>query len=95
MKLPISWLRLWTDVEAGPEVIAEALTTRGFGPAEFDRVAELITGVLAATTPAATASGAPGKAKYTIADGVADKTLAAAAELLDANPLYPGLDVGL
>ena len=30
MKLPISWLRMWTDVEAGPEVIAEALTTRGF-----------------------------------------------------------------
>ncbi len=30
MKLPISWLRLWIDVDATPERIAEALTTRGF-----------------------------------------------------------------
>jgi phenylalanyl-tRNA synthetase beta chain len=30
VKLPISWLRLWTDVSAAPEAIAEALTTRGF-----------------------------------------------------------------
>ena len=30
MKLPISWLRQWVAVEATPEAIAEALTTRGF-----------------------------------------------------------------
>jgi len=30
MKLPISWLREWLDVEATPEQVAEALTTRGF-----------------------------------------------------------------
>lgn len=30
MKLPISWLRQWIDVEAAPEAVAEALTTRGF-----------------------------------------------------------------
>jgi phenylalanyl-tRNA synthetase beta chain len=30
MKLPISWLKRWTDVQATPEAIAEALTTRGF-----------------------------------------------------------------
>ena len=30
MKLPISWLREWVDVDATPDAIAEALTTRGF-----------------------------------------------------------------
>lgn len=77
----------------GVRIGTPALTTRGFGAAEFDRVAELITGVLAATTPMATAAGVPGKAKYTLADGVAERTRAAAAELLDANPLYPGLEL--
>ena len=32
------------------------------------------------------------KAKYTLADGTADRVHAAAAELLAANPLYPGPD---
>src|SRR5262245_8031603 len=30
MKLPISWLKEWVDVDATPEQVAEALTTRGF-----------------------------------------------------------------
>src|SRR5438093_3282450 len=30
MKLPFSWLREWVEVDASPEQIAEALTTRGF-----------------------------------------------------------------
>ena len=30
MKLPISWLREWVDVDATPERIADALTRRGF-----------------------------------------------------------------
>ncbi len=30
MKLPISWLRQWIEVEASPEAVAAALTTRGF-----------------------------------------------------------------
>ena len=30
MKLPMSWLREWVDVDATPEQVAEALTTRGF-----------------------------------------------------------------
>ncbi len=63
-----------------------ALTTRGFGPAEFDRVAELVVEVLSNTE----ADGAS-KAKYTLADGTAERVHAAAAELLEANPLYPGL----
>ena len=70
-----------------------ALTSRGFTASDFDRVAELIVDVLANTTPAQTSTGAPGKAKYVIADGVADRTRAAAGELLDAHPLYPGLEL--
>lgn len=63
-----------------------ALTTRGFGAAEFDRVAELVVDVLTNTQP----EGAS-KAKYTLVDGTAGRVRAAAAELLAANPLYPGL----
>lgn len=77
----------------GVRIGTPALTSRGFGPAEFDAVAELITNVLKATTPVSTAAGTPGKAKYVLADGVAERTRAAAAELLGSNPLYPGLDV--
>jgi glycine hydroxymethyltransferase len=71
-----------------------ALTTRGFGTGELDRVAELIVGVLSATSPAAAPSGGASKARYLLADGVADRTHAAANELLARYPLYPGLDLG-
>ena len=64
-----------------------ALTTRGFGPAEFDRVAELVVEVLV-QHPARSGTS---KAKYTLVDSTADWVRAASAELLDANPLYPGL----
>ena len=37
--------------------------------------------------------GKPGKAKYQIADGVAQKVHDAADELLGNFPLYPGLDL--
>ena len=63
-----------------------ALTTRGFGAAEFDRVAELMVDVLTNTAPEGSS-----KAKYKLADGTAERVHAAAAELLDAHPLYPGL----
>ena len=63
-----------------------ALTTRGFGPAEFDRVSELVVEVLTNTSPEGSS-----KAKYKLVDATADWVHAAAAELLDANPLYPGL----
>jgi glycine hydroxymethyltransferase len=70
-----------------------ALTSRGFDADDFDRVAELIVDVLSATSPASTADGGASKAKYQLPDGVADKTKAAAAEILDAHPLYPGLEL--
>jgi glycine hydroxymethyltransferase len=63
-----------------------ALTTRGFDTAEFDRVAELVVDVLTNAAPEGTS-----KAKYSLADGTAERVNAAAAELLAANPLYPGL----
>ena len=78
---------------SGVRLGTPALTSRGFGADDFDRVAELIVEVLSNTTPQTTSAGAPGKAKYTIADGVAERTRAAAAELLDAHPLYPGLEL--
>ena len=77
----------------GVRIGTPALTTRGFGAAEFDRVADLITNVLKDTTPVDTAAGAPGKARYTLAAGTAERTRAQAAEMLEANPLYPGLEL--
>src|SRR6187397_1292807 len=47
-----------------------ALTTRGFGHDEFDRVAELIIDVLAQTQPGTTKAGQPSKASYTLGEGV-------------------------
>ena len=76
---------------SGVRIGTPALTTRGFGADEFDKVAELLVNVLKNSTPVIASSGRPGKAKYVLAEGVAESTKAASAELLDANPLYPGL----
>jgi glycine hydroxymethyltransferase len=70
-----------------------ALTTRGFGHDEFDRVAELIVEVLSNTQPGTTKAGGPSKASYTLADGIAAKVKSASAEMLDKYPLYPGLEL--
>jgi glycine hydroxymethyltransferase len=70
-----------------------ALTTRGFGHDEFDKVAELIVEVLSNTEPGTTKAGEPSKASYVLADGVADRVHGASAEMLDKHPLYPGLDL--
>ena len=78
---------------SGVRLGTPALTTRGFGHDEFDRVAELMIDVLANTAPGTTAAGAPSKATYRLSDGVADRVRAASAELLDKYPLYPGLDL--
>jgi glycine hydroxymethyltransferase len=78
---------------SGVRIGTPALTSRGFGADEFDRVAELMVDVLSSVTPTSTSTGAPSKAKYVLADGVADKTHSASAEMLDKHPLYPGLDL--
>jgi glycine hydroxymethyltransferase len=78
---------------SGVRLGTPALTSRGFGTGDFDRVAELIVDVLTATTPTAAASGGASKAKYTLGDGVAGKTHSAIDELLGAHPLYPGLEL--
>jgi len=70
-----------------------ALTTRGFGHDEFDRVAELMVHVLQNTQPGTTTDGRPSKASYTLGEGVAAKVRDASAEMLDKHPLYPGLDL--
>ena len=56
-------------------------------------MAELIVDVLKNTEPGTTKAGAPSKASYRLGDGVADRTKAASAELLDKHPLYPGLEL--
>jgi glycine hydroxymethyltransferase len=73
---------------SGIRIGTPALTTRGFGPDDFDQVADLIVGVLSETTPDGTS-----KAKYTLTEGVAAKTRAVSADLLAAHPLYPDLDI--
>jgi glycine hydroxymethyltransferase len=77
---------------SGVRLGTPALTTRGFGHDEFDRVAELIVEVLQNTSPDAGPKGTS-KAKYTLGEGVADRVRDASAELLDAHPLYPGLEL--
>jgi glycine hydroxymethyltransferase len=66
-----------------------ALTTLGFGPAEMDEIAEIITVALRAT--AAAAAGA--RAKYTLDDRVAASSRERCAELLSRHPLYPGIQL--
>ncbi|OYO11743.1 serine hydroxymethyltransferase [Enemella evansiae] len=78
---------------SGVRIGTPALTSRGFGADEFDKVAELIVEVLQNTEPVTASTGKPGKAKYTLADGVADRVKAQSAELLDNHPLYPGLEL--
>jgi glycine hydroxymethyltransferase len=79
---------------SGVRLGTPALTTRGFGAAEFDETADLIVRVLSGTSPAATKSGSPSKANYLLADGIAAEVTKRAEELLAKHPLYPMVDLG-
>jgi phenylalanyl-tRNA synthetase beta chain len=48
MKLPISWLRDWVEVDATPERIADALTRRGFYVAGIETYGASVPGVVVA-----------------------------------------------
>jgi glycine hydroxymethyltransferase len=70
-----------------------ALTTRGFGAAEFDEVAELIVTVLARTSQQTGSGGSPSKVKYLMPDGLAAEVSKRATDLLAPHPLYPSVDL--
>ena len=77
---------------SGVRIGTPALTTRGFTASDFELVADLIADVLKNTTAASAKTG-PSKAKYVIADGVAERVKTQANELLGAHPLYLGLNL--
>jgi glycine hydroxymethyltransferase len=74
---------------SGIRVGTPALTTRGLGPAEMDRIAELMVTVLTKTT----ASGGS-KARYDLDPAIAEQVNKQAGELLEGFPLYPTVDLG-
>jgi glycine hydroxymethyltransferase len=74
-----------------------AVTTLGMGADEMGQIADVIHGVLAATTPATIASGPnagrPSRVNYTLDDSVLSKARASVDELLGRHRLYPGINL--
>lgn len=70
-----------------------ALTTLGMGPADMDEIADLITAVVGAATPAAGTDGGPSRAAYAVDAATVAATRRRVEELLAAHPLYPGVDL--
>ncbi len=79
---------------SGIRVGTPALTTRGLGTDEMDRIADLMVQVFTATKSGTAPNGGPSKARFVMEDGVAQRVSAAAAELLEPFPLYPTVDLG-
>ncbi len=73
---------------SGVRLGTPALTTRGLGTAELAEVGDLMADVLEATSAVGDS-----KVKFTIADGVAERVRARAADIVGAHPLYPGVEL--
>ncbi|MCZ2820749.1 glycine hydroxymethyltransferase [Modestobacter sp. VKM Ac-2977] len=67
-----------------------ALTTRGLGEADLAEVGDLIVDVLTSTQ-----SDGDSKVRYRLEPAVAERVRARAAELVDAHPLYPEVQLDL
>lgn len=78
---------------SGVRIGTPALTSRGCTEDDMDVVAALIHEVLNNTTPKTASNGQPGKAKYEIREGIAQRVRGQAAEMLGNHPLYPGLEL--
>jgi len=66
-----------------------ALTTLGMGEEEMDEIAELISAVARATTPATTGRGDPSLAHYHLDPSVAESIRTRAQDLVATHPPYP------
>lgn len=78
---------------SGIRIGTPALTTLGMGADEMDEVADIMTTVLSAATPAHATSG-PSKVRYNANSAVIDAGRKRAGDLLQRFPLYDGLDLG-
>ncbi|HEX5587690.1 MAG TPA: glycine hydroxymethyltransferase [Acidimicrobiia bacterium] len=78
---------------SGVRLGTPALTTLGLGTDELEEVADIIVGVLHATTPTSTKSGAPSQARYVLDAEAANASRTRCADLLAKFPLYPSIDL--